>query len=176
VPSYSDHNADAVDAAEAVRALAHATARFDHDDEPIDAAGHRPEHPEDTYWILGDVLSVVRSLSQVVQQIGAAHDRNRHLAHTDDGSAAEGSGHAQAVHAQVHDALLHLEHVHTSVETAMIHSGKIAWHPPETLRIPASTAQVAARGADAEMCESARQLAAPFLTPGRRTASEEQSL
>jgi hypothetical protein len=146
--TFSDHNADAPQAAEAVRALAHATIRFDHDDEPPGPDEGTVEHPEDTYWVLGNVLAIVRSLSQVVQQIGAAHTRNAGQAHTDAGSAAEGRGHVAAVHQAVLDAQLALERAHTSLDDAMNHSGKIAWHPPEALALPAETATIAVdRGA-----------------------------
>lgn len=133
--TYSDHIGDADQAYEAVRALAHATIRFDHDDEP---AATRVEHPEDTYAILGDVLGIVRCLSQVVQQIGAAHDRHITLARTDDGSPIDGRRQVQAVHAHVRDALLHLENVHTELNAAMSASGRIAWQSPEDLTFSAS--------------------------------------
>lgn len=142
--TFSDHNIDAPQAAEAVRALAHATIRFDHDDEPPGPDDRRPEHPEDTYWTFGNVLAIVRSLSQVIQQIDAAHTRNTNLAHTDDGSASEGRGYVTAVHQAVLDARLALERVHSSLDNAMSHSAKIAWHPPESLAFSAETATIAA--------------------------------
>jgi hypothetical protein len=171
MPTFSDHNSDANEAHQAVRALAHATIRLDHDDEPLGPDGRTVEHPEDTYWILGNVLAVVRSLSQVVQQIGAAHTRNADLAHTDDGSAAEGRGHVTAVHQAALDAQLALERAHTSLDNAMSHSGKIAWHPPEPLAFSAETATIAAGpGASvAEIQDRSRDLTAP--APIRRSAA-----
>ncbi|WP_454857652.1 hypothetical protein [Promicromonospora soli] len=142
--TFSNHNIDAPQAAEAVRALAHATIRFDHDDEPPGPDNSRPEHPKDTYWTLGNVLAIVRSLSQVIQQIDAAHTRNAGLARTDDGSAAEGREHVAAVHQAALDAQLALERVHSSLDDAMSHSARIAWHPPESLAFTAETATIAA--------------------------------
>lgn len=80
----------------------------------------------------------MRCLAQVVQQVGAAHDRHITLARTDDGSAIEGRAQVQAVHAHVHGGLLHLEHVHTTLDAAMSASGRIAWQPPEALAFSAS--------------------------------------
>ncbi|MCF4123688.1 hypothetical protein L1785_22260 [Antribacter sp. KLBMP9083] len=166
--TYSDHFGAADAAYEAVRALAHATIRFDHDDEP---AATRPEHPEDTYAVLGDVLGIVRCLSQVVQHIGAAHDRHADLARTDDGSAIEGRTQVQAVHAHVHEALLHFERVHTELNAAMSASGRIAWQPPEDLTFSAS-GPVTAAGPSTTAIETHRATPPPplFVASARAAA------
>lgn len=166
--TYSDHIGDADQAYEAVRALAHATIRFDHDDEP---AATRVEHPEDTYAILGDVLGIVRCLSQVVQQIGAAHDRHVTAARTDDGSTIEGRAQIQAVHAHVHDALLHLSRVHTELGAAMSASGRIAWQPPQALTFSASgPATVASPGTTAIETRPATPPPLSSVAPARAAA------
>lgn len=148
--TFSDHNSDAPQAAEAVRALAHATIRLDHDDEPQGRDEHNVEHPEDTYRVFGNVLAIVRSLSQVVQQIGAAHDRNVGLAHTDDGSAEEGRAHVTVVHQAVLDAQLALERAHFSLDIAMSSSGKVAWYPPRTVEFSAGNMSTAVGQGPAE--------------------------
>jgi len=126
----NDHQSSADLAREALRALAHATVRFDRPDDDC-GAGPGPEHPQDTYWALGDVLAMVRSLSQVAQQIGAAHDRNADRACVGD-DPASGRAAVANVHAGVRDALLALERAHESLNTAMSESSKITWLPPAT--------------------------------------------
>ena len=49
-----------------------------------------------------------------------------------------------SVHQAALDAQLALERVHASLEDAMSHSGKIAWHPPEALASSAQTMTIAA--------------------------------
>ena len=139
--TFSDHLADADAATEAVRALAHATVRFDHQDEPPGPDGLRTEHPQDAYSVLGDVLAVVRSLSQVAQQIAAVHTRNAEQAQGQAGSGLEGQAHVRAVHTHVRDTLLELEHVHSHLNAAMNAAGRITWQPP----VPATPTSGATR-------------------------------
>ena len=54
MPTFQDLTADAAEASEALRGLAHATRVFD--------------DPADTYAVLGDLLAGVRSLRQVLDQ------------------------------------------------------------------------------------------------------------
>ena len=129
MPTFHDPVRDAEEAAEALRGLAHATRRFD------DLA--------DTYEVLGNVLAVVRRLSQVVQQLAIAHGHNQDMALTDAGSAAEGRGHAQVAHAHLREAVMKLDAVQTSIDLAMGRSGQIAWTPPEHIIAPAGTTPAA---------------------------------
>ncbi|WP_125778004.1 hypothetical protein [Antribacter gilvus] len=126
--TFSDHVTGAELARESVRALVHATIRFNRPD-GRGSGSDMPEHPEDTYWALGDVLAMVRSLSQVVQQIGAAHDRNAAHARVGD-DPARGRTAVANVHASVRDALLALERAHHGLDTAMTQSSRITWLPP----------------------------------------------
>ncbi|MCF4123665.1 hypothetical protein L1785_22135 [Antribacter sp. KLBMP9083] len=172
--TYSDHIGDADEAYEAVRALAHARIRFDHGDEPT---ATRPEHPEDAYAGLGGVLGIVRCLSQVAGQIGAAHDRHITLARTDDGSAIEGRAQVQAVHAHVHEALLHLSRVHTELNAATSASGRIAWQSPDAPAFSASgPVNLVGPGATAFETRQATRPALSFVASARAAAPGGPSL
>lgn len=61
MPSFEDPTADAEEAAQALRGLAHATRRID--------------DPSEIYAILGALSQAVAPLSQSVHQIGSFHDR-----------------------------------------------------------------------------------------------------
>lgn len=68
MPTYHDPLQDAAEASEALRGLAHASRVFD--------------NPADTYGVLGDLLSRVRSLRQVLDQArlrtsGSSRPRSR---------------------------------------------------------------------------------------------------
>ena len=82
MPTFYDPGADAGEASEALRGLAHATRTI--------------EHPQDMYSVLGDLLSGVRSLRQVLDQLASAHASNRELAFDDYGDHASGSADALA--------------------------------------------------------------------------------
>lgn len=116
MPTYHDPLADAAEASEALRALAHASRVFD--------------NPADTYSVLGDLLSGVRSLRQVLDQLGSAHLAHRGRAHDDDGDHAIGAAEALAAADDLHHAGTLLDGVEERVNTAMTHSGRIAWHAP----------------------------------------------
>ena len=63
MPTFYDPGADAGEASEALRGLAHATRTF--------------ERPQDLYGVLGDLLSGVRSLKQVLDQIALARSTTK---------------------------------------------------------------------------------------------------
>src|SRR3546814_5493367 len=77
MPTFYDPGADATEASEALRGLAQATRTV--------------ENPQDLYGVLGDLLSGVRSLKQVLDQIAAAHIKNRPRAFDDHGDHSIGS-------------------------------------------------------------------------------------
>lgn len=116
MPTYYDSLKDAADASEALRGLAHASRMFD--------------NPADTYRVLGDLLSGVRSLRQVLDQLGSAHLAHRGRAHDDDGDHAIGAAEALATADDLHHAGTLLDGVEERVNAAMTHSGRIAWHAP----------------------------------------------
>jgi len=116
MPTYHDPLKDAADASEALRGLAHASRVFD--------------NPAETYSVLGDLLSGVRSLRQVLDQLGSAHLAHRGRAHDDDGNQAIGAFEALAAADDLHHAGTLLDGVEERVNAAMTHSGRIAWHAP----------------------------------------------
>ncbi|MCA0437831.1 MAG: hypothetical protein LCH98_15345 [Actinobacteria bacterium] len=116
MPTYHDPLQDADEASEALRGLAHASRVFD--------------DPADTYAVLGDLLSGVRSLRQVLDQVGSAHLVHRGRAHDDDGDHTIGTSDALAAADELHHAGTLLDGVEEGVNAAMTHSGRIAWHAP----------------------------------------------
>lgn len=116
MPTYHDPLQDAAEASEALRGLAHASRVFD--------------NPADTYRVFGDLLSGVRSLRQVLDQLGSAHLVHRGRAHDDDGHQAIGAAEALAAADDLHHAGTLLDGVEERVNAAMTHSGRIAWHAP----------------------------------------------
>lgn len=116
MPTYHDPLQDAAEASDALRGLAHASRVFD--------------NPADTYSVLGDLLSGVRSLRQVLDQLGSAHLVQRGRAHDDDGDQAIGASEALAAADDLHHAGTLLDGVEERVNAAMTHSGRIAWHAP----------------------------------------------
>ncbi|SMX69558.1 hypothetical protein BSP239C_00364 [Brevibacterium sp. 239c] len=116
MPTFHNPLADAAEASDALRGLAHASRVFD--------------NPADTYSVLGDLLSGVRSLRQVLDQLGSAHLVHRGRAHDDDGDQAIGASEALAAADDLHHAGTLLDSVEERVNAAMTHSGRIAWHAP----------------------------------------------
>lgn len=115
MPTYHDPRADAVEASEALRGLAHASRDFD--------------QPADTYPVLGDLLAGVRSLRQVLDQLAHAHAAHQDRAHNDDDDHFAGSQSVQAAADELHRAGTLLDQVHDRLDAAFAHSGRIAWHP-----------------------------------------------
>lgn len=101
-------------AAEHLRALAHATRRF--------------EDPSDTYWVVGDLGAITRRLQEVLVNVASAHTDHLELAHTDDGNQVEGRQHAHDAATSLRRASRLLEDVGRFVSDAQSHSGRIAWH------------------------------------------------
>lgn len=120
MPTFENPTADAKEASEALRGLAHATRTFD--------------SPADTYAVLGDLLGGMRSLRQVLDQLATAHVSHRVRAHDDDGSETAGSISALATANELQHAAALLDEVHDRLDAAMSQSGRIAWHeaPAET--------------------------------------------
>lgn len=118
MPTFNSPTADAADASEALRGLAHATRVF--------------EDPADTYAVLGDLLAGVRSLRQVFDQLATAHVTHRVRAHDDAGDQAAGATNALTVTAELQQAAALVDAVHDRVDAAMAASGRIAWYPEPT--------------------------------------------
>ena len=115
MPTFNDPQADAEEASQALRSLAHATRSLD--------------DPSVTYTTMGELLSGVRSLRQVLDQLSEAHLNNRGLAHDDGGNHLNGAHQALAAADELHQAGTLLDEVHARLDKASQHSGRIAWHP-----------------------------------------------
>lgn len=124
MPTFENPTADATEASEALRGLAYATRTFD--------------NPADTYAVLGDLLSGVRSLRQVLDQLANAHVSHRVRAHDDAGSQTAGSSALAAANELQHAAAL-LDGVHDRLDAAMSQSGRIAWHETPAESPPATS-------------------------------------
>lgn len=114
MPTFHDPRTDSEEASAALRGLAHASRSFD--------------QPADTYAVLGDLLSGLRSLRQVFDQLAATHLTHRARAHDDDGDHTIGAVEALAAADDLHHAGTLLDGVEERVDAAMTHSGRIAWH------------------------------------------------
>lgn len=110
--TFVDPVADAAEACEGLRGLAHATRAF--------------EDPADTYRVLGEVSGSVRLLRQVLDQLSRAHADHRDIAFTDDRVPAEAVVLAAAD--ELHQAADVLDEVADRVVRAHEASGRIAWH------------------------------------------------
>ena len=110
--TFVDPVADAAEAYEGLRGLAHATRAF--------------EDPADTYRVLGEVSGSVRLLRQVLDQLSRAHADHRDIAFTDDRVPAEAV--ALAAADELHQAADGLDGVADRVMRAQEASGRIAWH------------------------------------------------
>ena len=122
MPTFHNPTADAAEASEALRGLAHATRVF--------------EDPADTYAVLGDVLAGVRSLRQVLDQLATVHVRNQVRAYDDAGNQGAGASHALTAAADLRQAAALLDGVHEQVDAAMSASGRIAWRPAPSDSVP----------------------------------------
>lgn len=114
MPTFHDPSADAGEASEALRGLAHASRAF--------------EHPQDMYSVLGDLLSGVRSLRQVLDQLATAHASSRARAFDDHGDHVAGSHEALNAADALHQAATLIDQAEDRLNVAMSASGTIAWH------------------------------------------------
>lgn len=130
MPTFYDPVSDADEASQALRGLAHASRSF--------------EHPRDLYGVLGDVLSGVRSLRQVLDQLSTAHTERRPFAFDDAGNPETGDMYALAAGDGLHEAATMIYQAEGRLDEAMTAAGRIAWH---TNPDPA-TVQRDAAGAD----------------------------
>lgn len=123
MPTFYDPVSDADEAAQALRGLAHASRSFD--------------HPQDLYGVLGDLLSGVRSLRQVLDQLATAHTDQRSRAFDDAGDPDAGDRFALAAGDGLHQSATLIDQAEDHLDQAMTAAGRIAWHenpapePPE---------------------------------------------
>ena len=114
MPTFHDPLADAAEASEALRGLAHASRVFD--------------DPADTYQVFGELASGVRSLRQVLDQLAGAHLTHRDRAFDDDGDHTQGAADALAAADELHLAGTLLDQAEDRLSAAHSASGRIAWH------------------------------------------------
>jgi hypothetical protein len=113
MPTFQDPVVDGEEACHALRALAHATRRFD--------------NPAQTYEVVGDLLGGLRSLEQVLDQLAFAHTSSDAIARTDDGDHWAGVEEAHAAALALRRASTHVARAGLALDRASQHSGRIAW-------------------------------------------------
>lgn len=123
MPTFTDPVADAAEAYEAMRALAHASRTFD--------------QPEDMYGVLGELLGSVRSLEQVLTQIATAHENLRDRAADDAGDRTAGVRDVLATAAELRQAAALIGEAERRLDAASAAAGRIAWHPSPELQADA---------------------------------------
>jgi len=119
MPTFDNPLTDAAEASEALRGLAHATRTLD--------------DPADTYAVIGDLLSGVRSLRQVFDQLATTHLTHQDRAFNDAGDHKIGAGDALAASDELHQAGSLLDAAIDRLDAASHASGRIAWHPATTV-------------------------------------------
>lgn len=147
MPTFYDPVADAEEASQALRGLAHASRSF--------------EHPEDAYGVIGDLLAGVRSLQQSIEQIAQRHRRHDGRAFDDAGDQAAGIRDAQVTADQLFSAAAAVDAVEERLNAAMQAAGRIAWHPAPTAAadaVDADAVDAEAVQSDAAGDEAAREL------------------
>ena len=114
MPTFYDPVADASEAADAMRGLAHASRNF--------------EHPQDMYEVLGDLLANIRSLQQVLDQLATAHTSKRSRAFDDHGNHQAGAKDALAAANELHQAAIFIDQAEEHVNAGASAASRIAWH------------------------------------------------
>ncbi|MGO2311931.1 hypothetical protein ACTXKH_07745 [Brachybacterium tyrofermentans] len=117
MPTFNDPLADAREAAEAIRGLAHATQHV--------------ENPEVLYPVVGELMATTRNMSQVLDQLARAHQRHTGRAMTDAGDREQGSQLTFEAAAALHEAAGHVGQADTVLDRASNRAGRIAWRPDE---------------------------------------------
>jgi hypothetical protein len=113
MPTFYDPGADAEQASEALRGLAQGNRAFD--------------RPQDMYGVLGELLSGVRSLRQVLNQLATAHASNRSHVFDDHGDHTAESKDARAAADEVRQAATLINQAEDHLNLAMSAAGRIAW-------------------------------------------------
>ncbi len=123
--NYDQPVSSGLEAAEAMRALAHATLKFD-------------DQPEDTFSVLGDMLSITSSYVSVLTNIAQAHERKIDDAHDDQSRDHEaGRMLARAAAHSLRHAAFQIADAYRHVDDATQMSSRIVWFPhAPALRTP----------------------------------------
>ncbi|UAL29808.1 hypothetical protein K8W59_19100 [Nocardioides rotundus] len=115
MPTFNDPSADAEEARQAVRGLAHASQRID--------------NPDVLYGIVGELLGTARSLEQSLIQLSGACLTHQGRAAHDDGDRNLGAADAWAAADALAQAARHISGAETFLDQASGHLGRIAWQP-----------------------------------------------
>ncbi|WP_448233149.1 hypothetical protein [Microbacterium lacticum] len=116
--TFTDPRADAAEAAEAVRGLAHALRADD--------------QPRDLYDVLGEVLLLTRRLTDVSGQLAARLERHRPLAADDDGNRENGASAVDEAVQRLAQATAHIDLAETAIGQASEAASRIAWKTTAT--------------------------------------------
>ena len=115
MPTFFDSTADAAEASEALRGLAHASRTFD--------------QPAQMYGVIGDLSSGMRSLHQVLEQLADVHERKAAHAFNDDGDHAAGVRDALATAEELRHSARLVDQAYDRLAEGFIAAGRIAWRP-----------------------------------------------
>jgi hypothetical protein len=113
MPTFNDPGMDAREASEPLRGLAHAKRSF--------------ENPQDLYGVLGDLLSDVRSLKQVLDPLETARVQNRLRAFNDHGDHAAVTKNALAAAGELHQAATLIGQAENRLDATSSEASRIAW-------------------------------------------------
>lgn len=117
MPTFHDPSADAEEARQALRGLAHASIRID--------------DPDVLYGVVGELLGAARSLEQSLIQIAGASLTHQGRAAHDDGDLGLGAADAWAAADALRQAAGHVRAAESVLDQASGHLGCIAWQPPQ---------------------------------------------
>ena len=115
MPTFFDSTADAAEASEALRGLAHASRTFD--------------QPAQMYGVIGNLSSGMRSIRQVLDQIADVHERKAAHAFNDDGSHEAGVRDTLTAAEELRQAANLVDRAYDRLAEGFIAAGRIAWHP-----------------------------------------------
>lgn len=125
MPTFFDSTADAAEASEALRGLAHASRTFD--------------QPAQMYGVIGDLSSGMRSLHQVLEQLADVHEREAAHAFDDAGSHTAGVRDALATAEALRRSARLVDQAYDRLAEGFIAAGRIAWHPEPAVEEAASS-------------------------------------
>lgn len=113
MPTFYDPEADAAEAREAVRGLAHASRQID--------------HPDALYGLVGEMLGAARNLEQVLNQLARNTLAHQHRASTDRGDEKVGQADAWAAADFLATAAREVGQAEAALDQASGLLGRIAW-------------------------------------------------
>jgi hypothetical protein len=114
MPTFHDPIADAAEASEALRGLAHASSVF--------------ARTADMYRVLGELSASLRHLHQTVEQVAANHERRIPYAFDDAGDHETGVRYALDAADQLRQAARLLDQSYDRLADRFSAAGRVAWH------------------------------------------------